>query len=59
MLQGLPVIDAPLAWVCEDCGDVFTLPVWHCLSCDRHWTDLRIAPCPNCHAEHPREWELA
>jgi len=37
------------AYICADCGEAFSLPVWHCPACDHHWP-LTDTECGNCHA---------
>ncbi len=38
---------------CGDCGETFSVPVWHCPTCDHHWPMDR-EECWNCHkADRP------
>lgn len=39
-------------FVCEDCGEIFSVDVWHCPACDHHWGQGDDT-CKNCY--RPRE----
>lgn len=41
-------------WECDECGEEFTLKVWHCLDCDGHWS-VNDRECKNCRDERALE----
>jgi ribosomal protein L37AE/L43A len=46
-------------FACEECGELFSVDVWHCEHCDHHWPD-GVDDCKNCHhARYPDEENLA
>lgn len=46
-------------FACEECGELFSVDVWHCEHCDHHWPE-GVDDCKNCyHARYPDEESLA
>lgn len=33
--------------VCDECGEIFDRPMWHCQGCDAHWP-TSVNACPDC-----------
>ena len=44
--------DEKSGFVCDECGEIFSVDVWHCPQCDHHWSEGDDT-CKNCY--RPRE----
>lgn len=40
-------------YLCYDCGESFSHPVWHCRKCGHHWP-METETCSNCHLSTKR-----
>lgn len=44
----LPSQEPPSTFTCTECGDIFSLEVWHCPACAHHWSTDLDDTCRNC-----------